>query len=320
MGNNYSAQGTLTSMREEMTNNWQIRILDTIDDLHMVEELQRIVWPGSETDVVPVHLLITAVHNGGLVLGAFPPGDHNGGLEKLVGFVFGFPGLYSTPDGPRPKHCSHMLAVHPDYRGQRLGFSLKRAQWQMVRHQGIDRITWTYDPLLSRNAHLNISLLGSVCSTYLRELYGEMRDGLNIGLPSDRLEVDWWVNTQRVQRRLSKKARLNLDLAHFFAAGAEIINPTNLDQHGWPIPVEPENLSAIKSIGNQESLIVLVEIPADFLALKVANIELAREWRLSSREIFEKLFESGYLVTDFVHLPGENPRSYYVFSHGEGTL
>lgn len=303
-----------------MLNNGKIRILDTIEDLHMVEELQRIVWPGSETDVVPAHLLITAVHNGGLVLGAFANDDHGSGSEKLAGFVFGFPGLYSTPDGPRPKHCSHMLAVLPDFRWRGLGFALKRAQWQMVRHQGIDRITWTYDPLLSRNAHLNITRLGAVCNTYLCDLYGEMRDGLNIGLPSDRFEVDWWVNTKRVERRLSKKARLNLDLAHFIAAGAEVINPTQIDGQGWPIPSEAISFSTAELTDNQDSLIVLVEIPADFPALKEANIELAKEWRLNSREIIEDLFRSGYLVTDFVHLPGKIPRSYYVFSHGEGTF
>jgi len=303
-----------------MINNRKIRILDTIDDLHMVEELQRIVWPGSETDVVPAHLLITAVHNGGLVLGAYHHEDHGSVSEKLAGFVFGFPGLYSTPDGPRPKHCSHMLGVHPDFRGRGLGFALKRAQWQMVRHQGIDRITWTYDPLLSRNAHLNISRLGAVCNTYLRELYGEMRDGLNIGLPSDRFEVDWWVNTRRVERRLSKNVRINLDFAHFIAAGAEVINPTQIDGQGWPIPTETISFLSKDTTHNQESLILLVEIPADFLALKEANFELAKDWRLKSRDIFEGLFRTGYLVTDFVHLPGKYPRSYYVFSHGEGTF
>jgi predicted GNAT superfamily acetyltransferase len=303
-----------------MINNRKIRILDTIDDLYMVEELQRIVWPGSETDVVPAHLLITAVHNGGLVLGAYHHEDHGSVSEKLAGFVFGFPGLYSTPDGPRPKHCSHMLGVHPDFRGRGLGFALKRAQWQMVRHQGIDRITWTYDPLLSRNAHLNISRLGAVCNTYLRELYGEMRDGLNIGLPSDRFEVDWWVNTQRVERRLSRNVRINLDFAHFIAAGAEVINPTQIDGQGWPIPTETISFLSKDTTHNQESLILLVEIPADFLALKEANFELAKDWRLKSRDIFEGLFRTGYLVTDFVHLPGKYPRSYYVFSHGEGTF
>ncbi|HEY7712740.1 MAG TPA: GNAT family N-acetyltransferase, partial [Candidatus Entotheonella sp.] len=104
-----------------------------------MEELQRIVWPGSETDVVPAHMLITAIHNGGLVAGAFVD-------EQLIGFVFGFPGIEFTPDGPRPKHCSHMMGIHPKHRDTGVGFALKRAQWQMVRHQGVDHITWTYDP------------------------------------------------------------------------------------------------------------------------------------------------------------------------------
>ena len=67
-------------------------------------------------------------------------------------------------------------------------------------------------------------------------------------------------------------------------------------------------------------MIVIVEIPADFLAVKAAKIDLAKEWRLHTRQIFEHLFEDGYLVTDFIHLPGTNPRSYNVLSHGDGTL
>ena len=303
-----------------MVDNWKIQILDAIDQLKRVEELQRAVWPGSETDVVPAHLLTTAAHNGGFVLGAFPVDDGGKIIDHLAGFVFGFPGLYSTPDGPRLKHCSHMLGVHPDFRGRGLGFKLKRAQWQMVRHQGIDRITWTYDPLLSRNAHLNIARLGAVCNTYLREFYGEMRDGLNVGLASDRFKVDWWVNTQRVEKRLSTKARLNLDLAHFLAADAEIINPTQLDEQGWVTPIESASIIPENNLDDPISLIELVEIPSDFSALKEANFELAKEWRITTRSIFENLFRRGYLVTDFVYLPGNYPRSYYVFSHGEGTL
>ena len=113
-----------------------IQLLETPEEMTAVEDLQRAIWPGSETEIVPAHLLITAVHNGGLVLGAFEE-------EKLVGFIFGFPGLESLPDGPHPKHCSHMLGVLPSHRDSGLGFALKRAQWQMVRHQGLSRITWT---------------------------------------------------------------------------------------------------------------------------------------------------------------------------------
>jgi predicted GNAT superfamily acetyltransferase len=298
---------------------WHLRILESIKELQMVEDLQRVVWPGSETDIIPGHLMITAVHNGGLVIGVFGQDESEGDPAYLAGFVFGFPGLYSTPDGPRLKHCSHMLAVHPDYRGRGLGFKLKRAQWQMVRHQGLDRITWTFDPLLSRNAYLNIARLGAVCNTYLRELYGEMRDGLNIGLPSDRLEVDWWVNTKRVGRRLSRKSRLQLDLAHYLAAGAEIVNPTQVTQEGMPLPSELDKITDAGEIGEQPVL-VLIEIPADFEKLKSGDVELARTWRKHSRDIFEFYFQVGYFATDFIHLPGKSPRSFYVLSHGDGTL
>ena len=192
---------------------WNIRILEEPEEMSAVEQLQREVWPGSETDIVPAHLLITAVHNGGVVLGAFDE-------DKLVGFVFGFPGIESTPDGPRPKHCSHMAGVLASHRDRGLGFALKRAQWQMVRHQGLDHMTWTYDLLLSRNAYLNISRLGAVCSTYRRSEYGEMRDGLNAGLPSDRFQVDWWLNTQRVERRLGKRRAPAADAGGAAAAWA----------------------------------------------------------------------------------------------------
>lgn len=296
---------------------WQLHILQSMEELHLVEDLQRVVWAGSETDIVPGHVLITAVHNGGLVIGAFKNDESES--PQMVGFVYGFPGLYSTPDGPRLKHCSHQLAVHPDYRGRGLGFMLKRAQWQMVRHQGIDRITWTFDPLLSRNAYLNIARLGAVCNTYLRDLYGEMRDELNKGLNSDRFEVDWWVNTQRVGRRVSRNSRLKLDLAHFLAAGAEIINPTRITQEGMPIPPEVGRITFPGESG-EVPVLLLAEIPADFQRLKSSDIELAKTWRIHSRHVFEALFQAGYFVTDFIYLPGSSPRSFYVLSHGDGTL
>ena len=290
---------------------WIIRILESPDEMRQVEELQRLVWPGSELDVVPAHMLLAAVHGGGLVVGVYLD-------SALVGFVFGFPGLYFTPDGPRAKHCSHMLAVHPDYRGQGFGFRLKRAQWQMVRHQGVDLITWTYDPLLSRNAYLNIAKLGAVCNTYLRNFYGDMRDDLNVGLPSDRFQVDWWVGSWRVNRRLSKRARRLLSLDQFLSANVQIINTASPS-------IDPTTKMKVKSRRGTkpvsvEEAILMVEIPADILAIKSVNPALALEWRLHIRSIFESLFSQGYLVTDFVYRPGQPDRSFYVLSNGENTL
>jgi predicted GNAT superfamily acetyltransferase len=284
---------------------WNIHLLETAEELSAVEALQREVWPGSETDIVPGHLLIAAVHNGGLVLGAFAD-------EKLVGFVFGFPGLESTPDGPRPKHCSHMAGVLPDYRDRGLGFALKRAQWQMVRHQGLDHVTWTYDLLLSRNAYLNIARLGAVCSTYRRSEYGEMRDSLNSGLPSDRFQVDWWLNTNRVERRLGKRARPPLTRSHLKRVGVHPLYELSARPDGLARP--PEHVPGM------ETQLLAAEIPSDFMTLKAADFGLARDWRFFTREFFETAFGKGYIVTDFVLDRGAALHSLYILTDGESTL
>ena len=153
---------------------WMIKIIDDIEEMQQVEQLQRLVWNELETDIIPYILINSAVHNGGLLIGAYAEQD-------LVGFVFGFPGVYSTPDGPRLKHYSSMLGVRTDFSGQGLGFTLSpppNGRWSVTK--GNDRITWTYDPLLSRNAWLNITRLGAVCNTYLQNFYGKMEDNLMV--------------------------------------------------------------------------------------------------------------------------------------------
>jgi predicted GNAT superfamily acetyltransferase len=316
---------------------FRLCILEKPQEMIAVEELQRVVWPGSETEVVPGNLLVAAVHSGGLVIGAYqiavPEANDRfdypalvlqeiGELPaaaKLVGFVFGFPGFDEIPDGLRPKHYSHMLAVNPAVGDLGIGFTLKRAQWQMVRHVGIDRINWTFDPLQSRNAYLNISRLGAVCNTYIEDAYGAMLDGLNAGLPSDRFLVDWWVNTPRVNRRLSRRPRLQLDLAHYLSAGVEIINPSWFDADGLPHPLDREQDFDLLEFISKNSMLLL-EIPVDFQRIKSLDMNLALAWRYHARVLFQKLFEQGFLATDFVRLADEPGRSFYVLSHGELTL
>jgi len=280
---------------------WKLRVIETPGEMTAVENLQRLVWTAPDIEIVPKDLLLAVVHNGGLAIGAFVE-------DKLVGAVFGFPGFYTTPDGPRLKHHSHILAVHPEWRAQGIGFALKRAQWQMVRKQGLDRITWTYDPLISRNAQLNIVRLGAVCSTYLRSAYGDMQDGLNAGLPSDRLQVDWWLNTERVKRRLSRRSRPALALAHYRAAEATLLE-ARLEGESMAHP--PEETPVLNGT------LLLLEIPFDFPTLRAVDLALARDWRFYAREVFEEAFTKGYLVTDFVIDKG---RSFYVLTHGETTL
>lgn len=296
----------------------KIKILEQPEEMLAVEDLQEIVWPGSERDILPGHILLAIARNGGLVIGAF---DEN----KLIGFVCSFPGIEQEGHRQRLKHTSHELGVHPDYRNSGVGFALKRAQWQMVRHQKIDLITWTYDPLLSRNAKLNINKLGAISNQYYRDFYGLMRDGLNAGIPSDRFKVSWWINSTRVENRMSRKARRKLDLAHYLAADVTILNPTELRSDHLPIPGKDPGKSPLglldREISNENRApILLIEIPADFHALRELDPPLAGEWRSHTRQLFEAAFELHYLVTDFVHLEGSQPRSFYVLSKGDMTL
>lgn len=282
---------------------WSLRVLESPTDMKAVEDLQGLVWPGSPVDVVPDHLLITLAHNGCPVIGAFMPD------AGLIGFVFGFPGLVETDSEPQFKYCSHQMGVHPDFEGKGIGFALKRAQAQMARQQGYQQVTWTYDPLLSRNAYLNIAKLGAVCNTYKREVYGEMRDGLNVGFPSDRFQVDWWISSHRVEKRLSESPPARGKLNDYLAKGGLVINPGNYDQNG-NIVTQP-----FAQLSTSTEKILLVEIPSDYQSLKKSAPEAALAWRYQTREIFETAFRMEYLVTDFLFERGAQPRSYYVLVH-----
>lgn len=293
------------------SNSIVLKALKNAEEIRPVEELQRLVWTGSETEVVPMHMLMTIARNDGLLIGAYDE-------EELVGFVFGFLGVDHKGDQGQIKHCSHMMGVHPDYRDSGVGAKLKRAQWQLVRHQGLELITWTYDPLESRNANLNIAKLGAICSTYTRDIYGELEDDLNAGLPTDRLQVDWWVNSRRVLKRLTSTAENRLSLAHYLAADVTIINQTRLNDAGFPAPYQ-DSMDTLENPDTRPKM-TLFEIPANFQAIKAADLELAYEWRMYSRVVFELFFSHGYLITDFVFMPGKDPRGYYLLSHGEATM
>jgi predicted GNAT superfamily acetyltransferase len=284
------------------------RVLTSLAEMQAVEELQRQVWPASELIIVPTHVLLTVVQNGGVLIGAWDE-------EKLIGFVFGFLGTdegeVDRPAMTRLKHCSHMLAVLPEYRDQRIGYQLKLAQRTAVDQQAVRLITWTYDPIESRNAHLNIARLGGIVRTYKPNHYGEMSDGLNAGLPSDRLLVEWWITSHRVKQRLGGE-RKALELELYMAANTIILNPSRVNEAALPVlttPFEPTDA------------LCLVEIPANFQHLKTNDHALALEWKLQIREVLTEAFAKGYLITDYIYETiADRPRAFYVLAQGEATF
>lgn len=156
-----------------------IREIRGRDELNAVEALQQDVWQCNDLEVVPGIHMMAARAVGALLLGAFDGGD-------LVGFAYGFPGF----EGEHRIIHSDMLAVRETYRDRGVGRALKLAQRDTALARGIDRITWTFDPLQTRNAFLNFEKLGVTSDRYLRDFYGETSSPLHAG-GTDRLWVTW---------------------------------------------------------------------------------------------------------------------------------
>jgi len=291
----------VSDMKGKAPGEYVIRPIEAAAHLAECEDIQRLVWGPGDAEVVPLNMLAAIARNGGIALGAFAG-------RQMIGFAFGFlaAGKRLAADAPaalRLKHHSHMLAVLPPWRDSGVGYALKVAQAEAARAQGLRLMTWTYDPLQSRNALFNIAKLGAVCGTYYRDYYGEMRDAMNAGLPTDRFQVDWHIASRRVASRLAgRRERLGRD--HYIRAGAVLLNPAVFED-GVPRPPE-------RAIGLFTDL-ALVEIPADLQAVKDADMALALAWRMQTREMFEWAFARGYRVTDYFVEPSPR-RGFYVLS------
>jgi predicted GNAT superfamily acetyltransferase len=159
----------------------QLRRLHSINDQNLAREVFDQTWSlESGTEITP-NLLQAMIHSGSYLAAAFI-GD------KCVGAAFAFP---ATTEGLHLH--SHMTAVLDDYRDQGIGYALKIDQWQWAKKNNYKEITWTFDPLVARNAKLNLIKLGVDISAYYPNFYGDMPDALNAGDESDRVMASWKV-------------------------------------------------------------------------------------------------------------------------------
>ena len=166
--------------------NVRIREINNVAEMRDVEELQKEVWGIPDLDVVPLTQLVAAREAGGVLIGAFDG-------ETLVGFVYGFPSY----EHGKLAHHSHMLAVKSEYRNLDLGRRLKLAQRDHVKSQGIELISWTFDPLQSLNAHFNFNKLGVIADRYLLDFYGADPASFLHQTGTDRLWVSWFISRER---------------------------------------------------------------------------------------------------------------------------
>ncbi|MGB7340913.1 MAG: GNAT family N-acetyltransferase [Phototrophicaceae bacterium] len=269
-----------------------IRTLHTADEMDTAVALQKVYWGDNMADLVPAHMLLSMARYGGHIHAAYD-GDN------MVGMLMGFLGADIRPDDAHDATSqlyvmSKRMVVLPEYRGQKIGEHLKQAQHQFAQQHNIQLVLWTFDPLLSRNAYLNLHKLGAVGQKYEENYFGT--DATNPVLSADRLQVNWWVN----HPSLTQRQHLNI-------AELPIINPVSLSDEGLLVPHDLQ-------IPSDDA--IRLEIPMEFVPLERINPALGQQWRDTVRKAFTHLLANGYLATDFTRI--EN-RVFYIFTRDDGS-
>jgi predicted GNAT superfamily acetyltransferase len=195
-----------------MSSDIVIRHCRGIAEMNSCVDLQRKVWGEVDLEVIPVACFIVAAHSGGQVLGAFD-GAH------MVGYTLALP---AVRNGQAYLH-SHMTAVLENYRDRSVGRRLKLFQREDALSSGIRLIEWTFDPFETRNAHFNLDRLGAIARQLVRNMYGITSSPAHRGLPTDRLVVEWHLDSPRVVDLLEGRAPPPPGSA------AELLLPQNLD-------------------------------------------------------------------------------------------
>ena len=248
-------------MRRRLASGIELRNASSEEDYAAIVELQRQTWGDSFDDAVPPPMLKISQKMGGVVAGAF---DEAG---RMLGFIYGMSGFRF---GERA-HWSHMLAVTRDARGLGLGRELKAFQRNLLLELDVETVYWTYDPLVARNANLNLNRLGALPVEYVEDMYGEDTGSiLHSGLGTDRFIVAWAIGSERVAGLME---------------GGPAAGPTR-DTPPFPVDETAVNTAWVEVPPNVGS--ILRSAPGD-----------AADWRRRTRGQFQEHLEDGYAVTGF---------------------
>ncbi|WP_245627524.1 GNAT family N-acetyltransferase [Actinomadura oligospora] len=244
----------------------QVRELAELPDLAQAAALIDRVWrPPAGNPLITPELMRVIGHAGGYVVGAYA-GDRM--VAACVGLLAA-EGLHS-----------HIAGVEGHARGRSAGYALKLHQRGWALGRGITTVSWTFDPLISRNAYFNLAKLGAVPVEYLPDFYGAMQDEVNAGEETDRVLVHWSLTGERVAAACEGRP-------HVADAGPRPVVGLDAKPDGRPVE------------GRLDGATVLVRIPRDMEAMRASDPAVAREWRHAVRDVLGGLMADGAAVTGF---------------------
>jgi predicted GNAT superfamily acetyltransferase len=255
-----------------MTAQAVITELHELEDMRELERLFAAIWERPGEPPFSSDLLRAMVHSGNYVVGA-----HEG--NRLVGGLVGW--LGGSPPSELHMH-SHILGVVADSQARGLGFELKQHQRRWCLERGIKVVEWTFDPLVRRNAHFNLTKLGARAHKYLVNFYGEMVDGLNAGEESDRILIRWHLDSAQAESASAGRAPEPAveQLLREGATAVLTVGPAG----------EPVQDSASTGV-------LMCQVPEDIVAIRRADPVLAHSWRLAVRRALSSALDTGYVVS-----------------------
>jgi predicted GNAT superfamily acetyltransferase len=260
-----------------------------IDDLARLTAVARLfdeVWSNAlDSPMISPSTLKALAHAGNYVAAAYRDGELAGGLVGFLGRHNGGPQLHS-----------HILGVSREVQGRNIGFALKLHQRAWALAQGIGTVTWTFDPLVRRNAYFNLTKLGASITAYYENFYGDMNDAINAGDESDRVLVEW-----------------NLDAPSVIhASRSESVEPDVdvLTKEGAVVALRSDDGDAPQVAGGRRAGTLLVQVPDDIVKIRSLDDALARGWRHASRETLGAALNDGYVAS------GMTRSGWYVLVNG----
>jgi predicted GNAT superfamily acetyltransferase len=165
----------------------EIRHCRSLREYEECLRLEQITW--GTGILVPTAIFVVAQETGGQILGAFAG-------SEMIGFTLALAGIHQG----RPFLHSHMTAVLEAYRDRGVGRALKLFQRQDALSRDIHLVEWTFDPLEIKNARFNLMRLGAIVRRLIPNCYGITDSPLHMGMPTDRLVAEWWLDSPRVNR------------------------------------------------------------------------------------------------------------------------